>query len=570
MPRLNRVHRVILCSGAAALLYFVGLGRPALWEPDEGRYAEIAREMVVSGDYITPRDDWVRYFEKPPLVYWSTAAAIKVFGRDEFAVRFQAAFASVGTVAVTAALGEAMFGPLAGIFAALALALSPLFFIFARFATPDPALSFFFTAALAAFFIAARDGDFHDGRSRRWMQIFTAMLALGTMAKGPVALLLGGAIATIWLLAEKRASDLIRIRWIECAALYLLIVAPWFILAAWRNPGFIYFFFVHEHLQRFVSDTEHGWGPWFFIPIVVAGVWPWLYFAPLGAQFHANEVGEARTRRGAIRFALIWFAVVFIFFSIPRAKLGEYILPALPPLAILAGFGLAELRIMEVSVARRTLGWFAIINLLLMVSGITIVTMLGSTGFPARNPLARPLLHHTAAITVIWGIGAAAVYLATRIWSFTRAAPWGVALLALISTAILDKARADATASTSYRELAEKVEPYLREGCELASYGHFVQALPFYTETRERLVDYRGELAPFGDSRDAAGSFLATDARLRELWSGSRCVILVVNQTDAPRLEAQLKPSPSSVATEGKKLALINRPLAPEAPRSHR
>src|SRR5579863_4830023 len=128
MERRGRTYRILLCGGLALLLYLTGLGRPALWEPDEGRYAEIAREMVMSGDYVTPRDDWVRYFEKPPLVFWVTAGALKVFGRNEFAVRVQAAVFSAGEVAVTEALGEVMFGATAAMLGALALALSPLLF----------------------------------------------------------------------------------------------------------------------------------------------------------------------------------------------------------------------------------------------------------------------------------------------------------------------------------------------------------------------------------------------------------------------------------------------------------
>src|SRR5215472_13156398 len=175
----------LMCVGLVLLLYLMGLGRPPLWEPDEGRYAEIAREMVVDHDYITPRNNFVRYFEKPPLVYWITAASIKVFGRNEFAVRLQAAIASIGQVAITGALAEEMFGANAGVLAALALGLSPLFFAFARFATPDPALAFFLTAALACFYKGAQSSELRGGIDGKWMLAAAAMLAFGTLAKGP-------------------------------------------------------------------------------------------------------------------------------------------------------------------------------------------------------------------------------------------------------------------------------------------------------------------------------------------------------------------------------------------------
>ncbi len=274
--------RLTIYAVLAAILYLPGLGRPALWEPDEGRYAEIAREMVLSGDYVTPRDDFELYFEKPPLVYWAEAASIEIFGVNEFAVRLPAALFSVGQVVVTAALAEVMFGATAGFFAALVLALSPLFFGFARFATLDPALAFFLTAALAAFYLAAREDSFSQPSARRWMLISAAMLALGTLAKGPIALLLGGAIALAWLAVERRLREIVRMPLVWCGMIYAAIVLPWFILMEARNPGFLRFFFIHEHLERYVTSSEHGWGPWFFIPIVIGGAWPWIFFVPLG------------------------------------------------------------------------------------------------------------------------------------------------------------------------------------------------------------------------------------------------------------------------------------------------
>src|SRR5260370_1578009 len=109
----------------------------------------------------------------------------------------------------------------------------------------------------------------------------SAMFALATLAKGPVALLLGVAIVFIWLASERRAAEIRRMPLVLCTLIYCAIVAPWFIFMELRNPGFLNFFFIHEHLQRYVSSNEHGWGPWFFIPIVIGGTWPWLSFAPL-------------------------------------------------------------------------------------------------------------------------------------------------------------------------------------------------------------------------------------------------------------------------------------------------
>src|SRR5271168_4367457 len=370
MLAANRPLRFTIYALLAAILYLPGLGRPALWEPDEGRYAEIAREMVVSGDYVTPRDDFELYFEKPTLVYWADAASIGVFGTNEFAVRLPAALFSVGQVVAMAALAEVMLGATAGFFAALALALSPLFFGFARFATLDPALAFFLSAALAAFYFAARDDSFSGSRSRNWMLICAAMLALGTLAKGPVALVLAGAIALTWLALERRLHQIAEMPLASCLVIYAAIVIPWFALAEARNPGFLSFFIVHEHFQRYVSSSEHGWGPWFFIPIVIGGAWPWIFFVPLGwsAMRTRDPSSDSAARRSAASFLAIWFAVIFVFFSIPRSKLGSYILPAMPPLAIVAGYGLARLSALDASRRRRLLAVVALASVVLAVS----------------------------------------------------------------------------------------------------------------------------------------------------------------------------------------------------------
>jgi len=555
VKNLTRSHRLLICAAVAALLYLPALGRPALWEPDEGRYAEVAREMVLSGDYVTPRNDWVRYFEKPPMVYWATAAAIRLFGRIEFAVRIQAAAASVGEVAVTAALGEAMFGPAAGILAALVLALSPLCFGFARFATPDPALAFCLTAALAAFYRAACEPALGTGTGRRWMLLAAAMLALGTLTKGPVALVLGGGVALAWMLAGGRLRDARKLPWLSCAVVYLAITLPWFVLVAWRNPGFLQFFLIHEHLQRYLENTEHGWGPWFFIPVVAAGIWPWLFFIPAGlAQLRRGASdSQSMQRRSALRFLLLWFGVIFVFFSIPRSKLGEYILPGIPPLAIIAANGILRLSEVPIDRKRRQLLWFLILN-------AAVAAAIVSAAFVAtRRGLDPALVTDAIVVALALMAGAAAAYAIARSGRGLFATVLPIALGVIVAMAAAIKAREDAARAFSYRTLARTISPLTARGCVLASYRHYIQALPFYTGAREKPVAYRGELAPFGTSPDAADSFISTDAQLIKLWASNTCVVMVANRRDLPRLEQMLAPFPSILGCEGKKVALSNR-----------
>ena len=570
-------HRLLMCTGSVLLLYLVGLGRPPLWEPDEGRYAEIAREMVVEHDYITPRNNFVRYFEKPPLVYWVTAVSLRVFGRNEFAVRLQAAVASVGQVAITGALAEMMFGATAGVLAALALAFSPLFFSFARFATPDPLLAFFLTAAMACFYKGMQSTELPGEIDSAWMLAAAALLALGTLTKGPVALLLGGAIALLWLVLEGRTRDGLRRPRFKSIALYLAITLPWFIVVARRNPGFLQFFIIHEHFERYTESTEHGWAPWFYFPIAIAGTWPWFYFAPLAlsdsairclqffrpfgrttqAASRAPIEPETRQSSGALHFLLIWVAVILVFFSIPRSKLGEYILPGLPPIAILSGRGLARIEKLAIERRRWLFVIFAMIN---AAAAITLMVVI-------RIAPAHGLIHALADDIIL----VAAALLAGGVLPlfFARGKVSTIAVLLAISVIVGIgagiEARERVAPLVSYRRLAEFVAPYTSRGCRLMSYRHFEQALPFYTGTRETLVSYRGELEPFGPLQDPNGSVFATVAQLKEIWAGEQCSVLVANRLDLPTLVNMLFPAPTLIGCEGKKWALYNRPLDPPA-----
>lgn len=558
----SRSLRLSVYAILAAILYLPGLGHPALWEPDEGRYAEIAREMVVSGDYVTPRDDFELYFEKPPLVYWAEAAAIKIFGVNEFAVRLPAALFSIGEVVITAAVAETILGTAAGLLAAIALALSPLFFALARFATLDPALAFFLTAALGAFYAASQHDSFATPSARRWLLASFAMLALGTLAKGPVALLLGAAIVFIWLASERRLAELRRMPLAWCALIYSAIVAPWFVLMEVRNPGFLKFFFIHEHLERYVSSSEHGWGPWFFIPIVVGGTWPWIFFAPLGwsamrSHDDRSESGSERLRSAA-SFLAIWFAVIFVFFSIPRSKLGTYILPALPPLAIVAGYGLVRLCVIPQDSRRRILHWFLSVNLALALIGIAAL-------WRFLRPV-DPMLADDGLLLAILLAGAALVLdLVGKVPRYTfRAIVFFAFMIYLVNGVISNYAREHAAPRVTYRNLANIVRPYLATDCVLASYRHYVQSLPFYTSRRETRVLYWGELSEVSPNTAVKSPFvIGSDARLAQIWSSGACMILIANERDLPALRNSLQPAPAILGFEGKKFALANNAHAP-------
>ncbi len=377
----------------------------------------------------------------------------------------------------------------------------------------------------------------------------------------------------LWLILEGRSRDILQIPWIKCIGLYLALTLPWFVIVAWRNPGFLYFFIVHEHFERYVASTEHGWGPWFFVPITIAGTWPWFYFAPLaltGSAFpfplsvrpFGGKIPTARMARAdfenerthaALRFLLIWFGIILIFFSIPRSKLGEYILPGLPPIAMLAGCGLVRIEKIPFMQWRRLLIIFATINVAAAVT-ITVAVLF----VPVRG-----LIHALTGDAIIAAAALLAGGMAPLFFGRGKAGtivlPLAVSMIAGMAAGI--DARQKVAPMVSYRKLAGLITPYTNRGCRLMSYRHFEQALPFYTGVRETLVNYRGELEPFGPLHDPTGNVFATGAQLKKTWATDQCLILVANRLDLSTLVNLLSPAPFLIGCEGKKLALYNRPL---------
>ncbi len=254
-------------------VYFVPLGWHGLLEPDEGRYSEIPREMVESGDFVTPRLNYVKYFEKPVLLYWMNAASFMAFGENEFAARFPTALSGVLGALVTALLCSAVFGRRAGVIAGAVTALSLLYFAIGTITLTDMPLSLFLTAALSAFYYG------HIKNDRRWFLAFYASVALGLLAKGLIAIVLPGGIIFWYIIFTKKWRLILDALYLPGIALFFLIAFPWFYMVSKENPDFLYFFFVREHFLRYATKIHSRYEPfWFFILMIPVGLMPWTGF----------------------------------------------------------------------------------------------------------------------------------------------------------------------------------------------------------------------------------------------------------------------------------------------------
>ena len=329
-----------IAIGAIALIcvtiWFANIGYRSLAEPDEGRYAEIAREMLASGDWVTPHLNAIPYLEKPPLQYWATALGYSVFGIQPWVARLWPATLGLLGILVTYATGRKLWGPRAGEFAALIAASCPLYFVIAHINILDIGVSFFMNAAMACFLLA-QQGRPDRPAERHWMWLCWLALACGFLQKGLMALALPALTLLAYCLAYRHWQLWRRLHLRDGLIIVAVISLPWLLLVSARVPGFLQFFFVHEQFDRFATTVHRRTEPWwYFIGILAVGVLPWISVVAR-AIFHRNY--DRRDEQGihATALLLIWAAVIVVFFSLSGSKLAPYIVPVVPPLALVTG-----------------------------------------------------------------------------------------------------------------------------------------------------------------------------------------------------------------------------------------
>ena len=327
--------------------YILPLGVRDLAVPDETRYGEIPREMIASGDWIVPRLDGVRYFEKPVLGYWVQAGSMLLFGANNFAVRLPSALAvGLSALLVWFLAGRAIPGrDREGRFAAFLATLIFLscFEVFGvgNTAVLDSLFAFFLTACIAAFYLAT---EAPPGRSKEKGLLILAGLACGLafLTKGFLAVAVPVMVLAPYLVWQRRYADLLRMTWLPMLTA-IVVALPWSILIHLREPDFWRFFFWNEHIRRFMADNaQHKEAFWFFFLQAPGMFLPWAFVVPAAVSGVRNRLNEQGPVSRLLRLCLCWLVLPFLFFSLSRGKLLTYILPCFPPFAILLAFGLLQ------------------------------------------------------------------------------------------------------------------------------------------------------------------------------------------------------------------------------------
>jgi 4-amino-4-deoxy-L-arabinose transferase-like glycosyltransferase len=521
------------------LTFGIGLGRQAITEADEAYYAEAAREMVVSGDWLTPHFNYEDRWQKPVLYYWLTALVYVVTGPGEWAARLWSAVSGVGLVLLVwaAASRNAALRPyawLAGVITATCYG----YFTMARSALPDLPLAFCITLAVfavfAAFDAAAGTPDGRQTRAAlRWWLIAGLATGLGCLMKGPVAIVVPAlAVALPWW-RERGSLD---VRWTHLAAAAALAAAvalPWYVaMVARHGMAYVDSFLVGDNLERFTTTRFNDTRPiWFYLPVIAGGLVPWVVFgvAAAGAGLVKLARRQWRPSRDDIRL-LSWAVVPTLFFMVSVGQQPRYVLPVLPPLAILTARAIGE-RIDKTRAGQRA-------SLLTASTWATAALFVLSAALLYRL---QPLLEDTpsplvplAAIGMAAGGAALAIVAVRRAWGALplAAAAAATALLLGVQFSVLAPGRPAAV-----ERMAAFVTAHRTAGEPLGSLHAFTRNLIFYTHAAQ--VD-------LGDV-EGARRFLATGTR----------VLAVLPERDLPAASAGA-PSPPLVLARVRYLNTAN------------
>jgi 4-amino-4-deoxy-L-arabinose transferase-like glycosyltransferase len=334
-----KLHGAVLVL-ASLILFFAGLGRLPLIEPDEGRNAQVAREMLGSGDWVTPHYNSFPYLDKPVVFFALVATSFRILGVSEFAARLPSALAGLGVVLLVWFLARRLFDPMTALRAGLVFATAPLAIGLARFVIFDMTLTLLVTVALVSFWFYESGGFV----SRRLAILLFASMGVATITKGPVGFLLPLLTILAFQALRGRFRDLKRLHWGLGAVVFLAATLPWFVAASMRNPVFPGYALWDESLLRFATGSaRREKSVFFYVPVYLAGFFPWSLFLLAAGLARVRRWRELREEKHKpVLFLFVWALVVFVFFTVSRSKLPGYFLPAVVPLAILTGLAWRE------------------------------------------------------------------------------------------------------------------------------------------------------------------------------------------------------------------------------------
>ena len=482
--------RLALCGvGALSVIVWLwALGTRSLISSDEGRYATLALHVLQSGEWITPRLNGLLYFEKPPLGYWFGAVSMALFGVNEFAARLWPGLAGLGTVVLVGYTAKRLWGPRSGVHALLIAGACTWINVNSHFLTLDAGLCAAVTLCLCGVLIAEHAG-FQSREGARWMIAAWLGIALGVLSKGPVALVIPLGTLIVQSLWRRDRAIWAQLHWVAGLCILAVVTVPWFVLVSIRNPDFAWFFFIHEHLARYVTTVHKREGSWwYYMPILLAGTLPWTAALPWLLRPRRNDFAGS--------LLIVWVAFIFVFFSISESKLPSYILPIFPAIALLAARAFAQ-------ATPRALAWFLTLPVVTWL--VAVALMFHAEQFFAVTTPASAIQAMQRGVALggaIFLVAAGAGFVLLRRGRKTAALTL-VALSHGLATLIVMQSHDAFGQLKSSRTIAQTLRPLVGEGAPIFAVRDYEHTLPFYLQRPVTLVDYRDEFA-FGEDHEPA------------------------------------------------------------------
>lgn len=562
---------LILLTVGIALAFSLFLGTRPLSVPDEARYAEIPREMLVLHDFVTPHLNGVKYFEKPPLFYWLQAGAIKVFNPliirtehalnkskrsrylpaiSEWTVRLPNAIVALLGCLFVYASGRILFERRAGLLSAIILASSLLYFTLARMVTLDMTLSTCLSGSLLAFLLAANQPP---SLSRRWLFYSAYLFAgLAVLTKGLVGIVFPTMIIGFWILFSNQWHLLKQSYLPSGIVLFLLLVLPWHILVQARNPEFFQFYFINQQFLRYSTLIAERYQPnWYFIPIFVAGFLPWICFLPQAILSHFPGNWQQFKEKNSYIFLLLWIGIIFTFFSFSHSKLIPYILPIFPALALLVGHYLSTYWQRSWNIIW---GYIAVPLIWLGLGEMGIFCLINDASIKLSQST-RLFLITSYSVFLLASIVASLFAIRKKSsMAFTSLAIGSVVSFTIVSVSIpqLD--------TRSIKPLVAVLKPLLKPNDKIVAYHNYYQDLPFYLNQRVFTVNVDGELA-FGMQHQDTSQWMLKDANFWPAWNSSQRIYMITSKEVYQQINKQKKYRIYLLAKTPQNVLLSNYPI---------
>jgi 4-amino-4-deoxy-L-arabinose transferase-like glycosyltransferase len=604
---LNFRSKFIVILFAAVIFLGCIVSPPSLLDDVDAVQAQIARNMLQSGDWVTARLDGVPYLEKAPLIYWAIALSYKIFGVHDWAARLPIALSAVALCWLTAAVGAWAFGKRAGFYAGLSMATCVGLFLFTRVLIPDVMLTF--TVALAMWaFLRALDED--EPHPRFWAAVLALNLGLGLLLKSLIGIVFPIAAGLICLLLTRQlfsAAAWRRLHPFSGACIALLVAAPWHVLATLRNPpyfdftlhsgpgeyhGFFWFFFINEQLLRFLNlryprdyDTVPRLYFWLFH---LLWLFPWSVYFPAIAKLSFKPTDRAGRAR---LLALCWAGFILIFFTFSTTQ-EYYSMSCYPALALLLGSAMAT----DSKWLRRGTAVLSLVAGCAAVAAIVILAL--SRGLPAPGDISSALSQHPQAYKLSLGhiedltlasfaylrlpLALAAVAFVVGSLSafvgplgltngaaeiFKGRTQRAVLAAALMMVLLFHAARLAMVAFDPYlssRPLAEALENSPKGTLIVDHHYYWFSSVFFYTNRSALLLNGRFMNLEYGSYAPGAPDVFIDDSQFKELWLKPERSYIVARQSALPRLQSIVGSAQLNlVVTSGGKVLLTNHPLAP-------